>query len=491
MTFRTRTENRRPERKRAGDSLPEYQSERDETMASNHFDLVVIGSGPAGQKGAIAAAKLGKRAAIVDRPERIGGVCLHTGTIPSKTAREAILYLTGFRQRAFYGRDYTLKADIAVADLAARVNTVTTREIAVIKAQLNRNGVTTFSGTARFIDPHSLEIEGSGGSEVLKADRVLIACGTRAARVPEIPFGKQVLDADQVGQVEQIPRDLIVVGAGVIGLEYASMLSALNVKVTVIEQRPSLLEFVDHEIVEALCYHMRRQGVVFRLGEKVTSVEIDDDGLVETRMESGKRVHAQGLLYAVGRQVNTDLLNLEAAGLSADRRGRITVNEWFQTQVPHIYAAGDCIGFPALASTSMEQGRLAAGYMFRGPADGKRYPLPYGIYTIPEISMIGKTERELTEAKIPYEVGVAKYDEVAKGQIVGDESGILKILFHPDTLRVLGVHAIGESATEIIHIGQTVLALDGTIEFFRDIVFNYPTFAEAYKVAALNGLNKL
>jgi NAD(P) transhydrogenase len=462
------------------------------TMDSNHFDLVVIGSGPAGQKGAIAAAKLRKRVAIVDRAEMIGGVCLHTGTIPSKTVREAILYLSGFRQRAFYGRDYTLKADIAVSDLASRVATVRAREMSVIKEQLSRNGVATFSGMARFIDPHSLEIEGSGKTEIVKAGQVLIACGTRAARASEMPFdGKRVLDADQLGQAEKIPHDLIVVGAGVIGLEYASMLTALNVKVTVIEQRPTLLDFVDHEIVEALCYHMRRQGVVFRLGERVTRVEIDEHGQVQAAMESGKRVRAQGLLYAVGRQVNTDLLNLEAAGLSADPRGRISVNEYFQTEAPHIYAAGDCIGFPALASTSMEQGRLAAYHMFQGSLPTKRYLLPYGIYTIPEISMIGKTESELTQAKIPYEVGVAKYDEVAKGQMVGDDTGMLKILFHPDTLKVLGVHAIGESATEIIHIGQTVLALDGTVEFFRDSVFNYPTFAEAYKVAALNGLNKL
>lgn len=460
-------------------------------MALQHFDLVVIGSGPAGQKGAIAAAKLGKRVALVDRAEMLGGVCLHTGTIPSKTLREAILYFTGLRQRAFYGRDYTLKEDITVADLAARVHRVREREIAVIKAQLQRNHVTTCNGTARFIDPYAVEVHGSSGSDTLHADRVLIACGTRAARGTDIPFGKQVRDVDQLEQVERISRELIIVGAGVIGLEYASMLTALNVKVTVIEQRPTILDFVDHEIVEALCYHLRRQGVVLRLGEKVTSVEVDAHGLVQTRLDSGKRVHAPGLLYAVGRQANTDLLNLEAAGLTADTRGRIAVNECFQTQVPHIYAAGDCIGFPALASTSMEQGRLAACHMFQGLAPGKRYPMPYGIYTIPEIAMIGQTEEELTVARIPYEVGIAQYAEVAKGQMVGDETGMLKLLFHPETLRLLGVHAIGESATELIHIGQTVLALDGTMEFFRDNVFNYPTFAEAYKVAALNGLNKL
>lgn len=458
---------------------------------SSQFDLVVIGSGPAGQKGAIAAAKIGKRVAIVDRARMIGGVCLHTGTIPSKTLRESILYLTGFRQRAFYGRDYVLKSDIAVSDLSARVHSVVEREAAVIKQQLNRNHVVTITGTARFTGPHSLEVENDGEAQVLTAHHFLVACGTRAARASEIPFGRGVLDADQLGQTESIPREVIVVGAGVIGLEYASMFSALNVKVTVIDQRPSVLDFVDHEIVEALCYQMRRQGAVFRLGEKVTGVEIDESGMVEASLESGKRVRAERLLYAVGRQANTDLLNLEAAGLGADSRGRISVDADFKTEVSHIYAAGDCVGFPSLASTSMEQGRRAACHMFQEPVGARQYPFPYGIYTIPEISMIGKTERELTDAKIPYEAGIARYDDIAKGQMVGDDTGMLKILFHPDSLKVLGVHAIGESATEIIHIGQTVLALEGTIEFFRDSVFNYPTFAEAYKVAALNGLNKV
>ncbi|HUK91601.1 MAG TPA: Si-specific NAD(P)(+) transhydrogenase [Blastocatellia bacterium] len=458
----------------------------------NQFDLVVIGSGPAGQKGAIAAAKLGKRVAIIDKTEMIGGVCLHTGTIPSKTLREAILYLTGFRQRAFYGVDYMVKFDIAAGDLESRVNTVVSREMSVIRAQLRRNGATTYCGAATFIDPHTLQVESSLGCEILKADNVLVAVGTRPAHAPDIPCdGERVFDADQLSKLKQLPRDLIVVGAGVIGLEYASMMTALNAKVTVIDQRPTMLDFVDQEIIEALCYQMRRQDAVFRLGERVTGVEVDEQRcLVHAQMESGKRVHAQGLLYAVGRQANTDLLGLEAAGLRPDDRGRIKVNEHFQTEVSHIYAAGDCIGFPSLASTSMEQGRLAACHMFQGPTS-KPYAFPYGIYTIPEISMIGKTERELTEAKIPYEVGIAKYEEIAKGQMIGDDTGMLKILFHPDTLKVLGVHVIGESATEIIHIGQTVMALDGTMEFFRDSVFNYPTFAEAYKIAAMNGLNKL
>jgi NAD(P) transhydrogenase len=300
-----------------------------------------------------------------------------------------------------------------------------------------------------------------------------------------------VRDVDQIWQVNNIPRDLIVVGAGVIGLEYASMLTALGIRVTIIDQRPNMLDFVDQEIVEALSYHLRRREAIFRLGEKVTKVEVNERGQVQVRLESGKRLRAEGLLYAAGRQVNTDLLNLPAAGLEPDGRGRLAVNEHYQSAVSHIYAAGDCIGFPSLAATSMEQGRLAAHHMFGRPAADRPSLLPYGIYTIPEISMVGRTEHELTGAGIPYESGVARYDEVAKGQIIGDETGMLKILFHPDTLKVLGVHAIGENATEIIHIGQTLLALDGTVEFLRDSVFNYPTFAEAYKVAALNGLNKL
>jgi NAD(P) transhydrogenase len=461
-------------------------------MTSHHYDLVVIGSGPAGQKGAIAAAKMGKRVAIVDREAMIGGVSLNTGTIPSKTLREAILYLTGLRQRAFYGQDYKLKQEISVSDLKSRVASVRQREKEVIHQQLSRNDIRIINGAARFVDPNRLEVDNDGDITTVTCDHVLIACGTRPARSSDIPFdGKRILDADQLRVIETIPRDLIVVGAGVIGVEFASMFAALGLSVTIIEQRPTLLDFVDGEILEALRFYLRRLGVVFRLGEKVTGVEKDSQERVHASMDSGKRVHADGLLYAVGRQVNTDLVNAKAVGLNLDPRGRVVVNEHFQTNVPHIYAAGDCIGFPSLASTSMEQGRLAVHYMFQGPQPAKAVLFPYGIYTIPEISMIGKTEHELTEEKVPYEVGIARYSEIAKGQMAGDDSGMLKLLFNRDTLRLLGVHVIGESATEIIHVGQTVLAFEGTIEYFRDTVFNYPTFAETYKVAALNGLNKL
>lgn len=464
-------------------------------MSAPPYDLAVIGSGPAGQKAAIAAAKLEKRVAVIDTRDMLGGVTLHGGTLPSKTLRETILYLTGLRQRSFYGREYRLKEHITVADLRARVRTVVEREVAVVADQLQRNGIELVRGSARFRDAHTLAIAGAGGERLLEARHVLIACGTRPATSPAIPCdGQRVFVADQLGGVEELPRRLTVVGAGVIGLEYASMMAALGIEVTLIDQRPTLLDFVDQEIIEALCYHLRRLGMVFRLGETLKSVAVRDDGIqggVVAELESGKRVQSDALLYAVGRQANSDTLELEAAGLTADARGRIQVDEGYRTSVPHIFAAGDVIGFPALASTSMEQGRLAACRMFDVPTGQSQAPLPYGIYTIPEISMVGKTERELTQARQPYEVGLAKYEELAKGQMVGDQTGMLKLLFDPRSRRVLGVHALGEGATEIVHVGQAVMAFGGTLEYFRDTVFNYPTFAEAYKVAALDGLNKL
>jgi NAD(P) transhydrogenase len=462
-------------------------------MEANEYDLVVIGSGPAGQKGAICAAKLRKKVAIIDLKRTIGGVCVHTGTIPSKTLREAVLYLSGFRQRSFYGRGYVLKDRIAMSDLIFRAQAVMTREIEIIKAQLRRNYVTTLEGEARFIDPHTIEIRSEDGSQLVRGHHVLLACGTRPAHSDDIPIdGKRIFDSDQVHDLEEVPRDLVIVGAGIIGLEYASMFATLGVKVTLLDQRPVLLDFVDREIIESLCFQLRQLGTVFRLGEKVVSVGFDGErDRVFAKLESGKNVHGQGLLYTIGRQANSDQMNIEVAGLKPDVRGKISVNENFQTMVPHIYAAGDVIGFPALASTSMEQGRLASCHMFSKP--GKMPPnlIPYGIYTIPEISMVGQTEEQLTKEKIAYETGLARYAELAKGQMLGDEQGLLKLLFDPNSLKLFGVHIIGDRAAEIIHIGQAVLTMGGTIEYFRDTVFNYPTLAEAYKVAALDGLNKL
>ena len=461
-------------------------------MNENHYDLVVIGSGPAGQKSAIAAAKLNKRVAVTDSRKMLGGACVHTGTIPSKTLREAILYLSGFRQRTFYGKAYSVKEKITVQDLSFRVQSVVRREIEVVRAQLKRNGIDTIQGEARFVDPHTLTVETEQGPLTVTADFVMIACGTRPATNPMIPVdGERVVDSDQLLTIGEMRKSVIVVGGGVIGIEYASMLTALNVEVTIIEARPQLLDFADKEVIETLESHMRRNGATFRLGEKVTSVSVDERDRIVAKLESGKRVIADALLYAVGRQGNADQLNAEGVGLEVDSRGRLAVNDVFQTSVPHIYAAGDVIGFPSLASASMEQGRLASCHMFGLPCNHAPELFPYGIYTIPEISMVGKNEEQLTAAKVSYEFGVAKFEELAKGQMIGDDTGMLKLLFDPDSHKLLGVHVIGEGAAELVHIGQAILSLGGTIDYFRDTVFNYPTLAEAYKVAALDGLNKL
>ncbi|MFZ0334782.1 MAG: Si-specific NAD(P)(+) transhydrogenase [Candidatus Acidiferrales bacterium] len=463
-------------------------------MSVSEFDLVVIGSGPSGQKSAVAAAKLGKRVAVVDRNQMIGGVCVHTGTIPSKTLREAILHLKAFTEAVPYSNNGQDKTDVSVQDLAFRVQSIISRETTVIQAQLKRNRIAVFEGAARFVDPHTVQVESLTQQPVtLRGEHIVIACGTRPAHSPEIACdGKRVIDTDQLPGMNGLPREAIVVGAGVVGIEYASFLATLGTEVTLIDQRPGILDFVDREIIEALCYHLRQTGMTFRLGEKVTRVGIDEQrDRVFAELESGKRVAAEMLLYAVGRQANGDQLNLEAAGLQADSRGRLSVNQSLQTAVPHIYAVGDVIGFPALASTSMEQGRLASCHMFGVPFAHMPELFPYGIYTIPEISMVGQTEEQLTAKKVPYEVGIAKYAELAKSMMLGDKNGMLKLLFERNTHELLGVHAIGERATEIIHIGQAVLSYGGKVDYFRDAVFNYPTLAEAYKVAALDGLNKL
>lgn len=462
-------------------------------MSGAPYDLVVIGSGPAGQKGAISAAKSGKRVAIIERGGMLGGVCVHTGTIPSKTFREAVLYLTGFTQRSFYGPEYRLRDRITKEEIISRVQAIVERESEIVRGQFQKNHIAQFNGSARFVDAHTLEVTGDGGAALIGADHILIACGSRPYRDPDIPCdGVHIIDTDGLPAIAELPRDLIVVGAGVIGLEYTSIFAALDIPVTLIDQRGEILDFADREIAESLCYHLRELQVTFRLGEKVVGVEYQADrGRVGARLESGKLVHGGALLYAVGRQANSDQLNLSAAGLEADARGRLKVNEFFQTSVPHIYAAGDVIGFPALASTSMEQGRLASCHMFGAPFHHAPELFPIGIYTIPEISMVGRTEEQLTAARIPYETGIARYEELAKAQMLGDRTGMLKLLFDTRDLTLLGVHGIGQRAAEIVHIGQAVLAFGGKIEYFRDTVFNYPTLAEAYRVAALNGLNKL
>lgn len=455
------------------------------------YDLLVIGSGPGGQKAGIAAAKLGKRAAVVERTDVVGGVCINTGTIPSKTLREAILYLTGLSQRELYGQSYRVKQDITVQDLSARTQHVVGREIDVILHQLARNHVTLLAGTARFVDPHTVGIRGGPVERQVTAANTVIATGTRPARPGSVAFdGRSVLDSDQILALEQIPSSMVVVGAGVIGLEYASMFAALGTKVTVVERRQTMLEFCDEEVVESLRYHLRDLAVTFRFGESVAAVESRTGGTI-TVLESGKRIPADTVLYSAGRQGLTDELELANAGLEADKRGRIAVGPDFRTQVDHIFAVGDVIGFPALAATSMEQGRLAAYAAFGEPTSSLGDLLPIGIYTIPEISYVGKSEAQLTEASIPYEVGISRYRELARGQILGDSYGVLKLLVSLEDRRLLGVHVFGTNATEIVHIGQAVMGNSGTVDYLIDAVFNYPTLAEAYKVAALDAVNKL
>jgi len=463
-------------------------------MKSQRYDLAVIGSGPAGQKAAIAAAKLGKTVTLVDKASMLGGVSLHKGTIPSKTLRESVLHLTGLRHRAFFDRGDLTKPHIRVEDLMQRVDLVIQEGRAVVRDQLNRNQVHLVDGLARFSDPHTLQVDSGGQSETIKADHILIACGTRPFRPEHVPFQpKKVVDSDAMveGVTGKLASSVIVVGAGVIGLEYASMIAALGVEVTVIDGRDTLLAYVDSEITEVLSSQLKRSGVTFELGETVESIVLEDGGLVVASLGSGKTISAERLLFAAGRQPNTDRLNLDAAGLTPEKRGHLKVNENFQTEVGHIYAAGDVIGPPALASTAMEQGRLASRHMFGAPFKNVPELLPFGIYSIPEISFVGRNEQQLTESEIPYEVGLARFEEVARAQIVGDRVGLLKLLIDPESLEILGVHVVGESAAELVHIGLTVMVAGGTVQTLRDTVFNYPTMAEVYKVAAIDGLNKI
>ncbi|MEN3304519.1 MAG: transhydrogenase [Micromonosporaceae bacterium] len=456
------------------------------------FDVLVLGSGPGGQKAAIAAAKLGRTVAVVERRHMIGGVCINTGTIPSKTLREAVLYLTGLSQRELYGQSYRVKDDITVADLAARTQHVIGREIDVIRSQLARNRVKLLTGTARFHDGHTLTVRDEGGRETTaSAHKIIIAAGTRPARPSSVAFDERtILDSDGVVNLEYVPHSMVVVGAGVIGIEYASMFAALGSKVTVVERRDRMLEFCDVEIVEALKYHLRDLAVTFRFSENVAAVERHAKGAI-TVLESGKQIAADTVVFSAGRQGLTQELELEKAGLSADDRGRIKVDEHYRTEAAHIYAVGDVIGFPALASTSMEQGRVAAHHACDEPVRAMHRLQPIGIYSIPEISFVGRTEDELTQARIPFEVGIARYRELARGQIIGDSYGMLKLLVSPDDRKLLGVHVFGTGATEIVHIGQAVMGCDGTVDYLVDTVFNYPTLAESYKVAALDAMNKM
>ena len=461
--------------------------------STQEYDMVVIGSGPGGQKAAIASAKLGKSVAMVERGNMLGGVCVNTGTIPSKTLREAVLYLTGMSQRELYGASYRVKEKITPADLLARTQHVITKEIDVVRNQLMRNRVDLLEGHGRFTDPHTIEIEDPSRREKLtiSGKYIVIATGTTPARPSGVDFDDdRVLDSDGILDLKSLPASMVVVGAGVIGIEYASMFAALGTKVTVVEKRSDMLDFVDPEIVEALKFHLRDLAVTFRFGEEVTAVDVGASGTITT-LASGKQIPADTVMYSAGRQGQTDQLDLQKAGLEVEGRGRIFVDDKFRTKVEHIYAVGDVIGFPALAATSMEQGRLAAYHAFGEACDGITELQPIGIYSIPEISYVGATEVELTKNSIPYEVGVARYRELARGQIAGDSYGMLKLLVSTDDLRILGAHIFGTSATEMVHIGQAVMGCGGSVEYLVDAVFNYPTFSEAYKVAALDVMNKV
>jgi NAD(P) transhydrogenase len=456
------------------------------------YDLIVIGSGPAGQRAAVQGAKCGHRVVVVEKRAIVGGTCINTGTIPSKTMREAVLLLSGYFAQGIYGANYHIKEKVTISDLGMRVNQVIQTEASVTEGQLSRNGVEVVRGQARFVDATHVEVEGVTATFQLEAPYVLIATGTKPSVSPLVPInGRNIINSDQVLSMPEIPKTLIVVGGGVIGVEYTCMFAILGVRVILVEKRPRLLEFADNEMVETLSYHLRDRRVTMRLNEEVASVEETPDGGVVANLKSNKRISGDALLYAVGRQGNVDELCLANAGLEADSRGRIPVDSEFRTKVPNIYAAGDVIGFPSLASVSMEQGRIAAAHAFGVKIQSNPATYPYGIYTIPEISFAGKTEEQLTDEDVPYEVGLAYYRDTARGQIRGDTTGRLKIIFHRDTFEILGVHIIGEGASELLHIGQAVMTLKGTINYFVETVFNYPTLAECYKLAAFNGVNKL
>ncbi|ACK52210.1 pyridine nucleotide-disulphide oxidoreductase dimerisation region [Methylocella silvestris BL2] len=456
------------------------------------YDMIVIGSGPSGRRAAIQSAKLGKSVLVVEKGRRVGGVSVHTGTIPSKTLRETVLNLAGWRERGFYGRSYRVKEQIGADDLMARMSKTLDHEVEVLEHQFSRNAVRTKRGHARFVGPHEVEIKGeSGETQNYSAAHFLIACGTRPFRPDYVPFNEiNVFDSDEIVDLKKVPRSLTVIGAGVIGVEYATIFSALDVAVTLIEPRPTFLDFLDKEVIEEFVHDLRDRNVALRLGSPVTSIAVN--GSVTTTLGNGRVVKSETLLFAAGRVGATDVLNLEAAGIETDHRGRITVTpETLQTSVPHIYAAGDVIGFPSLASTSMEQGRVAACHAFGLQPSPPPEFFPYGIYSVPEISTVGMTEEEVRKREIPYECGIARFRETSRGHIMGLNSGMMKLIFSTKTRRLLGAHIVGEGATELIHIGQAVLNLKGTIDYFIENTFNYPTLAEAYKIAGLDAWNRM
>jgi len=456
-------------------------------------DLICIGSGPAGQRAAIQASKLGKRVAVVEKQRCIGGVCIETGTIPSKTFREAVrrYYSTpGVETSVQFGTHHRPTME----QLVGHVGSVIAREIEMVRDALSRNDIEMIHGRASFVDPHTVHVESLEGKRLITSEYVLVSVGTRPSQPLNIcADGQTVITSDSVLSLEKLPWNLVVVGAGVVGIEYASMFAALDVQVTVIDQRPRPLEFLDAEIVDELIHQMRKRDVTFRCGESVSRIDVVESPQPKAlvSLESGKHVAADVILFSAGRVGATETLGLSALGIEPDKRGRLAVDDRYRTGVPNIYAAGDVIGYPALAATSSEQGRIAACHMFGAAAEPMGSHFPVGIYAIPEISMVGATEQDLTQKKVPYETGIARYSEISRGQILGDHSGMFKMIFHRDTRQLLGCHCIGSGATELIHIGQAVLGLGGGLDYFLSTVFNYPTLAECYKVAAHNAANKL
>ncbi|MEZ2130606.1 MULTISPECIES: Si-specific NAD(P)(+) transhydrogenase [unclassified Sinorhizobium] len=460
----------------------------------HQYDLVVVGSGPAGRRGAIQAAKLGKKVLVIEQGKRVGGVSVHTGTIPSKTLRETALNLSGWRERGFYGQAYRVKQEISAEDLRRRLLITLDHEVEVLEHQFARNRVQSVRGKASFINPTTLQVVKEDGETVeVTGTSILLAVGTKPFRPDYIPFdGKVILDSDELLEMEELPRSMIVIGAGVIGIEYATIFSALDTQVTVVDPKATMLDFIDREIVEDFTYQLRDRNMKLSLGQKADKIEKLPDGKVSVTLDNGRRITAEMVLFAAGRMGATDTLNLPVVGLEADSRGRLKVNpETFQTSVPHIFAAGDVVGFPSLASTSMEQGRIAARVAIGAIAKEPQKYFPYGIYAVPEISTCGLSEEEVKERGIPYECGIARFRETSRGHIMGLDTGLLKMIFSLKTRRLLGVHIVGEGATELVHIGQAVLNLKGTVEYFVENTFNYPTLAEAYKIAGLDAWNRM
>jgi NAD(P) transhydrogenase len=461
--------------------------------SSQHYDLIVIGSGPAGEKGAAQVAYFGKRVAIIERAPHLGGAGINTGTVPSKTLRETALYFSGLRQRGLYGIDYSLRENLTVADFMHREQAVVENERAIIKANLDRHKIDLYWGEGSITAPHTVRVRQNDGSTIdLSADFMLIATGSSPYHPPDIPFDEHLIyDSDSILRMKFIPRTMAVVGGGVIGCEYASVFATLGVKVTLIETRDRLLPFVDSEISERLRTQLARIDLRCMFNQKVVKVEAGN-GHVHMRLADGEEIICDCALFAAGRQSNIAGLGLEALGIELGKRGLIIVNNHYQTNIPHIYAAGDVIGFPALASTSMEQARVAMSHAFGFTyKQAISHTLPLAVYTVPEIAMVGLTEDDCKEKGIPYLVGRALSENNPRGQIIGDTVGMIKLVFSPVDKKLLGIHQIGELSAELIHIGAAALHDAETIDTFIRAVYNYPTLADMYKYAAYDGLGNL